>query len=212
MGQHRRRVVGPRAGLDRQPSRDELADLEWHLAGPDGGHRAVGHPPGPAEVAAVGGPGVLAGQTLEEHGGGGVHVRGGRRVLAGPQFRRKVVRVAGRGRMATGGAVGQAGVDQLDFAVEGDDDVLRLDVAVRHAAALDLAKTAQRALDEEERGVRVERAGGVDELAERDAVDVLAHDRHCVGALDELVHLRHIRVLDRAQGIGIAAQPVDELR
>ena len=92
---------------------------------------------------------VLAGEHETDRSAQGVDVAGGRGVAgAAPQFGRHVLRRAqervflGHDGHAAAGGLGDAQIGQLHVAAARQENVRRLDVAMRHAVAMRLAQSA----------------------------------------------------------------------
>jgi hypothetical protein len=159
------------------------------------------------------GEGTPTGEELEEGDAEGVEV--GPRVdpsadpagLLGRHVGQGADQPIGRGerRRLVGEERRDRQVGQLHLAgARVDDDVLRLDVLVDHAARVDLGeRVADLEGDREEaRDAELRREGA----RERDAVDVLEDQEGALTDLDELERLDHARALDPRGDVELVAE------
>ena len=117
-----------------------------------------------------------AGQALIERGRGRVHVGGRAGRAPGELLRRRVGQRPGRDG-AVPGPGGDPEVGQLARPGPVDQHVLRLVVPVHHPAPVRGREAEQRALQDDERGLGRGLALAGQDVAERDPVDQLHHDR-----------------------------------
>ncbi len=152
-------------------------------------------------------------QLVPDHTGG-VEIRPGADVLGQRLLRRHVGRRphrAARGREVRGRRLVErlrdAEVGDLDRAVRGDHDVLRLQVAVHDAARLGVRQPREDALehpgDLRQRQVR-------DERPQRPALDVLHRDVRGALVLEEVVDGDDVRMAERAGDTRLADETLGE--
>ena len=158
---------------------DQLVEGGWQLWDPVGGGRDTGVDVLEGDVdrgLAVDGPGAR--QQLEEDEPGGVHVAAGigdpaLHLLGGEVGDGAVEDAVVGGRRLGGDRPGQTEVRDLDGAAVGDEDVLGLDVPVDVARLVRGGQPGEHRVHEVERGPRRQGPLGVDDRAERAALDVL---------------------------------------
>ncbi|CAI9419720.1 hypothetical protein HIDPHFAB_03834 [Nocardioides sp. T2.26MG-1] len=144
--------------------------------------------------------GLGAGQQLEEHHAGGVHVRARVGTAVDHQLGGEVgdgadQHPAGGGVLRVGAdRAGQPEVGHLDPAVLGDEHVLGLDVAVDDAGPVGRGQGGQHRLDQRERPRRRHRALLADQVAQGDAVDQLHREEHRALVVALVVDRHHVRV------------------
>ena len=165
--------------------------------------------------------GPVPGQALVAHDAQGVDVprRPGLRTagLFGGDVVRGAHHHARAGDRHRVRGLGDAEVGQLHLAVDPDEDVARFDVAV-HVAPLVRGLQCPRGLLHDPQGLLgVERAAG-DQRRQRLAADELHHQVRGAGVADRavvlavVVHRGDPGVVERRDGTGLDAEPVQELR
>ena len=162
----------------------------------------------------------LAGQHLVEHDAGRVEVGGGRHRRAARLLGREVLRGAHdraglghlRGAVPRDPEVGhlQPRLVRLHLLVGGDEDVVRLDVAMDDPVAVREAEGLEELLGVPDRGVHRERAVGHDQLLEAAALDHLHRDVVRPLGLAAVVDGDDVRVREAGGRLRLAAEALDE--
>ena len=208
----RRSLVGVARGGDG----DEVVEGRRQARDParGGGHPAVHVLVGDVD-GGLAGEGLGAGEHLEEHQPGGVHVAARVGDAALDLLGREVGHGAQEHALGAGDGLarhgpGQAEVGDLDRAVVVDDDVLGLDVTVDQAVVVRLAEREQHRLEDVEGGPRRERPLGLHDLAQGLARHVL-HGQEDVAVVLALVEDGDdVGVRERGGRAGLAAEAGDE--
>jgi hypothetical protein len=159
-----------------------------------------------------------AGEALVRHGAEGVDVGRRRDRFAGDLLGRHVQHRSGHGvRGGDRRDVGRprdAEVDQDDRAVLLDEQVAGLHVAVDHPAGVGGVERVGGLGDHRERVEHRQAAGGGNAVRERFAGDVGHHQVRRRTALDaaltEVVHVDHVRVMERGQDACLGPEPGHE--
>ena len=166
--------------------------------------------------------GQAAGDDLVEQHAGGVEVGAGVDLqaegLLGAHVLRGAEHHAGAGhlleRTVAADDLGDAEVDQLEhlaaLVVAGDEDVLRLQVAVDHALAVGVLEAAEHLQDEADGPLG--RRGSVEDVLQLGALEQL-HDEvlHALVGGAELGDLDAVGVVEAGGALGLAVEAFDEL-
>ena len=195
---HQRVQRGRKPRHDARRRRDDLVDVLV-------GHRQRG----------IAGVRLLAGEQLEEHHPGRVHVGArvggpaghllGRQVGSGPDDHPALGLAHPRQQP------GQPEVGDLDRAGVVEQHVLGLDVAVRDPGVVGRGQAAQHPGHDVQRLLRAAPAARVQQVAERPAGHVLHRQVQDLAVRPLVVHGDHVRVGELGDRPGLADEPADEV-
>ena len=159
--------------------------------------------------------GVVAGQQLVGEDADGVDVAGRACVAGADLFRRQVGRRAqnhaGRGDLGLRHGADEPEVGDLDFAVIGDQHVLRFHVAVHEPRVVGHGEAAEHGAEHRGDGVRRHRPALDEQFAQGAALDEF-HHKERVRSVDALVvYGDQAWILQLRDGAGLALEPRQEL-
>src|SRR5205823_3193732 len=151
--------------------------------------------------------GALAGEQLVEDRPGGEDVARRTRFLAPRLFRREIAGCpedgSGRGQAGTflvvGGEAGEPEVEDLQAAVVGEEEILRLEVAVYDAAGVRDGETAGE-LDCEPLHLRWRKPRAVDDGPQGVALEQLGDQERDAVLLAQIVDRQHVGMLESTGG------------